>query len=55
MIDRTIALVAFAVLLAFLGILLWSVPRLDLGVVIAITVVLGGYDFLRRRNKGGNA
>jgi len=52
MIDRAIALVAFAVLTGFLGILIWNVPRLDLGIVIAITLALGGYDFVRRRNGG---
>lgn len=37
---RTFALLAFAVLTAFLGILLWEVPRLDLGMVIGATLLL---------------
>lgn len=52
MIDRVVALLAFAVLAGFLGILLWNVPRLDLGAVIVVTLLLGGYDFVRRRNGG---
>ncbi|MDZ4094161.1 MAG: hypothetical protein U1D35_04530 [Paracoccaceae bacterium] len=44
MINRLMAGLAFAVFLAFLGILLWFVPRLDLGIVIGLTVLLAGYD-----------
>lgn len=50
MTDRAIALFAFAVLAGFLGILIWNVPRLDLGIVILVTLILGGYDFVRRRD-----
>jgi hypothetical protein len=42
--DRVVALLALATFLAFLGIVLWKVPRLDLGVVIAVTVALVSYD-----------
>ena len=53
--NRLMALVAFAFFLGFLAILIWHVPRLDLGTVIAVTVLLAGYDlFLGSRNKTGN-
>jgi hypothetical protein len=42
--DRVVALLALASFLAFLGIVLWNVPRLDLGLVIAVTVSLVCYD-----------
>lgn len=54
MADRLIALVAFAVLIAFLGILIWKVPRLDLGVVIFLTLLLGGYDLIRKHDSSRN-
>lgn len=42
--DRVVALLALAAFTAFLGIVLWKVPRLDLGAVIAITLALVSYD-----------
>lgn len=50
MTDTIIKLLAFALLVAFLGILLWWVPRVDLGVVLGITVVLAGIDFFWKRS-----
>jgi hypothetical protein len=44
------SVVGFLVLVGFLGILLWKVPRLDLGGVILVTLLLAGYDFLFRRS-----
>ncbi|WP_202909531.1 hypothetical protein [Alkalilacustris brevis] len=44
--DRVLAFFAFLLLVAFLGILAWELPRLDLGGVIAITLALAGWDFL---------
>lgn len=44
--NRLLALVAFVVLLGFVGILAVSVPSPDLIAVIALTVALVGYDFL---------
>lgn len=44
--NKLMAFVAFAVLVGFLGILFWWVPRIDLGVVIALTLVLVAYDFI---------
>jgi hypothetical protein len=43
---KLIAVVALGVLVGFLGILWWWVPRLDLGAVIAITLLLAGWDLL---------
>jgi hypothetical protein len=45
MIDRLMAILSFAALAGFLGILVWSVPRLDLGAVVFATLALAGYDF----------
>jgi hypothetical protein len=42
--NRILAVIAFLVLVAFLAILLIHVPRLDLGAVIALTVILAGWD-----------
>ncbi|MBN2629325.1 MAG: hypothetical protein JXR75_02150 [Rhodobacteraceae bacterium] len=42
--NSVLAIFAFSVLLAFLGILLWHVPRLDLIGVVGVTVALAGWD-----------
>ena len=44
MMDRIMVLCAYAVLLCFLGILIWHVPRLDLGGVVLITLLLAAAD-----------
>ena len=46
MTDKVMALLALAVLTAFLVILVVYVPRLDLGLIIGATLLLGAYDFL---------
>ena len=46
MTDKVMALLAFAVLCAYLGILVFYVPRIDLGIVVGATLLLVGYDFL---------
>jgi hypothetical protein len=46
MMDRLMALLALAVLAGFLGILVWKVPRVDLFVVISITLFLASWDFI---------
>ena len=51
MIDRVLEIFAFAVLFAFLAILLWFVPRLDLGVVVLITLAMTFYDFFIHRSQ----
>jgi hypothetical protein len=51
--DRLMAVLAFALLVLFLGILIWYVPRLDLGAWVAATLGLVAWDFFapaRRRN-----
>lgn len=45
--DRILPIAAFLILAAFLGVLVWFVPRLDLGAVVAITLALTGWDFAR--------
>ena len=47
MTDRLMALFAYAILVAFLAILIIYVPRWDLGGVIAATLLLAGYDTLK--------
>jgi hypothetical protein len=42
--DAVMRLAAFVLLAAFLGVLIWHVPRLDLGAVILITLGCAGYD-----------
>jgi uncharacterized membrane protein YqjE len=55
MLERILSFLALLTLCGFLGILFWKVPRLDLGVVIAITLVLAAIDLLfRRGSKSGS-
>jgi len=42
--DALMRLVAYALLVAFLGILVWYVPRFDLGGVVLLTLLAAGYD-----------
>lgn len=49
MLDRISSLLALIVLLGFLGILVWKLQRIDLSVVVALTVVLAAWDALGRR------
>ncbi|WP_168219727.1 hypothetical protein [Pseudotabrizicola formosa] len=51
--NNIMALFAFVVLLGFLGILLWHVPRLDLIGVVGVTVVLAGWDLISSLRKRG--
>lgn len=51
MTDTLIKVLAFALLLGFLGILLIWVPRLDLGAVIVFTLLLVAVDFFWKREK----
>lgn len=45
MLDRVMATFALLVLAGFLGILLWEVPRWDLGAVIVATMALALWDY----------
>lgn len=48
--ERILTILAFLVLCGFLGVLILKLPRLDLGIVIGITVVMAFYDlFVHKR------
>jgi hypothetical protein len=53
--NRIISLIALAALCVFFGILLYRVGRIDLGVVISITLLLAAWDLwiqlFRRRQR----
>ena len=51
MTDTFLKLLAFAFLAGFLGILFLWVPRIDLGIVLGITLLLAGIDFFWKRAK----
>ncbi|MFC4666923.1 hypothetical protein ACFO5X_00025 [Seohaeicola nanhaiensis] len=44
--NKVLAILAFAVLVAFLAILVIHVPRLDLACVIGVTILLAGWDLV---------
>lgn len=50
MTNTAMKLAALGVLGAFLAVLVWHVPRPDLGVVVAVTFALAAWDFLGRRH-----
>ncbi len=50
--KRILALLAFAVLVAFLGILARKVPEPDLIAVIVLTLALAGWDLATSSGKG---
>ena len=55
MTDRILSILAFAVLCGFLGILIWFVPRLDLGIVVLLTLLFVAYDFfIHNRSQNGS-
>lgn len=57
MTDKILALLALVILIAYLGILVAYVPRIDLGIVVGATVLLVVYDFLfheRRQRKAAS-
>lgn len=45
MTDTLMKLLAFVIMVGFLAILVIYVPRLDLGIVVLITLALAGWDF----------
>lgn len=51
--NKIMALMAFAVLAAFLGILLWHVPAIDLIIVTVVVIGLAAWDFLTSAGKNG--
>ena len=48
-------LLAYAVLAGFLGILVWHVPRWDLGLVVAVVLLLTAWDLFLHDRRGGDA
>jgi hypothetical protein len=48
--DQLMRLAAFTALVAFLGILVYWVPRIDLTAVILVTLALAGYDLFLSGN-----
>ncbi len=50
--DKAMSLFATLVLAGFLGILAWYVPHVDLIAVIALTMLLIGYDAMTSAWKG---
>jgi hypothetical protein len=49
MLDRVTSIAALVVLVGFLGILAWKLQRLDLTLVVGLTVALAAWDALGRR------
>ena len=55
--KRLFAFIAFIAFSGFLGILIWFVPRLDLGIALGVGVLLAAYDIwdqLFRRGARGH-
>ena len=46
---------AFAALCGFLGILVWNVPRWDLGLVVTLVLALTAWDLFVHERRGGDA
>lgn len=44
--NNLLAILAFLILVGFLSVLVIHVPRADLGIVIALTVGLAGWDLI---------
>lgn len=42
--EKIMAILAFSLLAGFLVILVWYVPRWDLGSIVAVTLILAGID-----------
>jgi len=48
--ERILTIIAFVILCGFLGVLIVKLPRLDLGIVIGVTVLMAFYDlFIHKR------
>ncbi len=52
--NKLMAIFAFLVLVGFLSILLIHVPRVDLSLVIAFTVLLAAWDLYTTHRKSGH-
>lgn len=42
--TKVLSLLAFLLLAGFLGVLAWKVPRLDLFIILGLTIALVAYD-----------
>ncbi|MFD1881227.1 hypothetical protein [Paracoccus pacificus] len=42
--DKIMAILAYLILVCFLAVLVWHVPRLDLGAIVLLTLILAGID-----------
>lgn len=51
MTEKALYLLAYAILVGFLAILFFKVPRVDLGLVIGVTLLLAGRDLFQRERK----
>lgn len=48
--ERILTIFAFIILSGFLGVLVYKLPRLDLGIIVALTVAMAFYDlFIHKR------
>ena len=48
--ERILTIFAFLILCGFLGVLVVKLPRLDLGIVIGVTLLMAFYDlFIHKR------
>ena len=54
MIDKIMAILGLASLIAFLAVVAWFVPDIDLIVVIVVVSLLAIYDFWRTFHERGN-
>ena len=55
--DKVLAILSFAILIAFTGIVVFFVRELDLAVVVLMCLSIGMYDFwttLRAKNNANN-
>lgn len=51
MIERLMRILAYLILVVFLGILVYRLNRMDLTVVVGLTLALAGWDFFWPRKK----
>lgn len=54
MIDKILAILSLAVLVSFLGVIVWFVPEPDLAVVVGVVLVMAFYDFYRTAFRNNN-
>jgi hypothetical protein len=50
--DLPMRVIAFAALTVFLGILVYRVPRLDLGTLVLVTLLFAAYDLFVPQRRG---